>query len=58
MGEPKHMKRDQAIALLRQHEPALRNAGVGALYLFGSVARDAARDSSDVDMFFDLARTS
>ena len=48
------MKRDEAIALLKRHEPELREAGVGALFLFGSVARDRARDESDVDVFFDL----
>jgi uncharacterized protein len=48
------MKRDQVITLLKQHEPELRDAGVGALFLFGSVARDEARDASDIDVFFDL----
>jgi uncharacterized protein len=42
------MKRDQVIALLREHEPELHNAGVGALFLFGSVARDQSNDTSDV----------
>jgi predicted nucleotidyltransferase len=50
------MKRDQVITLLKQHEPEFRDAGVGALFLFGSVARDEAHDVSDVDVFFDLAR--
>jgi predicted nucleotidyltransferase len=50
------MKRDQVITLLKQHEPEFRNAGVGALFLFGSVARDQADDASDIDVFFDLAR--
>ncbi len=50
------MKRDQVITLLKQHEPELRDAGVGALFLFGSVARDQARGTSDIDVFFDLAR--
>src|SRR6266481_2918492 len=31
-------------------------AGLGALFLFGSVARDQARGTSDIDVFFDLAR--
>ena len=48
------MKRDEAIALLREHELEFRDAGVGALFLFGSVARDEARDQSDIDVFFDL----
>jgi uncharacterized protein len=50
------MKRDQVISLLRQHEPEFHDAGVGALFLFGSVARDEASDASDVDVFLDLAR--
>jgi hypothetical protein len=50
------MKRDQVVALLKGHEPELRDAGVGALFLFGSVARDEARNASDVDAFFDLER--
>ena len=50
------MKRDQVITLLKQHEPEFRDAGVGGLFLFGSVARDQARDTSDIDVFFDLAR--
>ncbi|HEX3522939.1 MAG TPA: nucleotidyltransferase family protein [Stellaceae bacterium] len=50
------MKRDHVITLLKQHEPELRDAGIGALFLFGSVARDEARDASDVDVFLDLDR--
>jgi hypothetical protein len=51
------MKRDQVISLLKQHEPEFHDAGVGRLFLFGSVARDEATDASDVDVFLDLART-
>lgn len=47
------MKRDEIIARLKQTEPALRRLGVGALYLFGSHARDEAREDSDVDVFID-----
>ncbi|MEE3626792.1 nucleotidyltransferase family protein [Nitrospirillum sp. BR 11752] len=50
------MNRAHAIDLLRQHEPEFRHAGIGALFLFGSVARDEATDTSDVDVFFDLDR--
>jgi len=50
------IKREQVITLLKQHEPEFRDAGVGALFLFGSVARDQPHDASDVDVFFDLAR--
>ena len=52
------MNRDRAIELLKGHEPEFRNAGVGSLFLFGSVARDDADDASDVDLFFDLDRAS
>jgi predicted nucleotidyltransferase len=50
------MNREQAITLLRLHELEFRRAGIGALFLFGSVARDEALATSDVDVFFDLDR--
>lgn len=50
------MKRSVAIAKLKQHEPELKQLGVEHLYLFGSTARDEARDDSDVDLFFDHER--
>jgi hypothetical protein len=50
------MRRDHVVTLLKQHEPEFRDAGVGALFLFGSVARDEAADTSDIDVFFDLER--
>jgi uncharacterized protein len=49
------MRRDDLIARLKQAEPALRARGVGALYLFGSYARDEARPESDVDLFVEPA---
>ena len=49
------MRRQQVMTRLREHEPELREAGVSGLYLFGSTARDDARDGSDVDCFFDLS---
>jgi uncharacterized protein len=47
------MTRDEAIARLKDHEAELRGLGVEHLYLFGSTARDQARENSDVDLFFD-----
>lgn len=47
------MLRNEVIAKLKQVEPALRDFGVGALYLFGSHARDEARPESDIDVFVD-----
>ena len=44
------MRRDDAVRILRAGAPALRAAGVSALYLFGSTARDEAHDDSDVDI--------
>jgi uncharacterized protein len=49
------MRRDDVIAKLKTTEPALRAFGVGALYLFGSHARDEAEPDSDVDVFIDPA---
>jgi predicted nucleotidyltransferase len=42
-----------AIARLKEHEAELKQLGVEHLYLFGSTARDEAREDSDVDLFFD-----
>jgi predicted nucleotidyltransferase len=50
------MKRDNAIAILKEHETELRQLGVEHLYLFGSTARDEAREDSDVDLFFDYEK--
>ena len=47
------MRRDVAIAKLKEHEAELRRLGVEHLYLFGSTARDEAQAGSDVDLFFD-----
>ncbi len=47
------MHRDEAIARLRAVEPEIRAHGVGGLFLFGSVARDAAEAKSDIDVFVD-----
>jgi len=48
------MRRDQALASLRAHETELRSAGVRTLALFGSVARDDAGQTSDVDVLVHL----
>lgn len=53
---PYRGQRDDAIARLKEHEAELRRLGVEHLYLFGSTARDAAREDSDVDLFFDHRR--
>jgi predicted nucleotidyltransferase len=47
------MQSHDVIDRLKKTEPALRATGVGALYLFGSHARDEADAGSDVDVFVD-----
>jgi predicted nucleotidyltransferase len=47
------MTRDDAIRRLKEHQALLRALGVEHLYLFGSTARNEAREDSDVDLFFD-----
>ena len=50
------MNRDVAIATLKAHEAELKRLGVDHLYLFGSTAREEARDDFDIDLFFDYQR--
>lgn len=52
------MNRDEVIARLKQVEPALREQGASALYLYGSHARNAAASRSDVDVFIDVDRAN
>lgn len=49
------VRRVQAIEALRGHLPELRQSfGVKSLSVFGSVARDEATDTSDVDVLVDF----
>ena len=47
------MNRDEVIALLRAHEPELRQRGVRHAALFGSVARGDAKPASDIDILIE-----
>jgi len=47
------MKCVDAITLLQAREAQLKRLGVLTLYMFGSTAREEAREGSDVDLFFD-----
>lgn len=47
------MNRADVLDTLKLIETPLRKRGVGSLYLFGSYARDDAKDSSDIDVFVD-----
>lgn len=46
--------RQSTIDRLKALEPRLRTAGVGALYLFGSVARGDDNATSDIDLMFEV----
>jgi predicted nucleotidyltransferase len=49
------MRREETISILRGHLPALRREfGVRRIALFGSMARDEARDDSDLDLLVDF----
>jgi uncharacterized protein len=51
------MSRDQILAAIREHEADLRtDHGVRTLTLFGSLARDEAKDTSDVDLIVEFDR--
>ena len=47
------MRRDEVIQRLRANTDRLTEAGIRALYLFGSTARDEAGTDSDIDLFAD-----
>ncbi|MBE7380550.1 MAG: nucleotidyltransferase family protein [Leptolyngbya sp. SIO1E4] len=48
------MRRDEVIDHLQSHRTALEHYGVISLALFGSVARDEARDGSDLDVLVEF----
>jgi predicted nucleotidyltransferase len=48
------MTRDHALAELEACRSEVRAHRVQALYLFGSTARDAATETSDIDLFLDV----
>jgi len=48
------MKRDEATAELACRAKALRDRGAQAAFVYGSTARDEARDDSDIDIFIDI----
>jgi predicted nucleotidyltransferase len=50
------MRRDEALARLAAHRSELQSMGIASLSIFGSVARDEAADSSDVDLLVEFAK--
>ena len=49
------MKRDAAIAILKQHAQLLKDFGVESLAIFGSVARNEAHPESDIDILVEFS---
>jgi predicted nucleotidyltransferase len=50
------MRRNEAVRLLGAHADDIRAIGATSLYLFGSTARDEAREGSDLDLFVDYEK--
>jgi predicted nucleotidyltransferase len=51
------MRRDEALAILGAHSEELKERfSVRSLSLFGSVARDQAREDSDIDVLVEFVR--
>jgi predicted nucleotidyltransferase len=48
------MKRDEVLKLLIEHRKDLTRLGVKSLALFGSVARDESKPTSDVDLLVEF----
>jgi predicted nucleotidyltransferase len=48
------MDKEKILAILRDHAPELKEAGLVHLRLFGSVARGQANAQSDVDLLADF----
>ncbi len=53
-----HRSREEIVQLLREQRRAIRNYGVRRLRLFGSCARDEAREVSDLDFLVDFEKKS
>ena len=53
-----HRSREEIVQLLREQRGAIRNYGVCRLRLFGSCARDEAREVSDLDFLVDFEKKS
>ncbi len=51
------MKREQLIDFLKEHMTKIKGYGVKSFALFGSIARDEATDTSDVDVLVEFEGT-
>ena len=52
------MSKTDTIRALQQSADRIQSFGAVSLYLFGSAARDALRDDSDIDIFIDYDENS
>lgn len=50
------MRRDEALAILAEHQDEIRARGVASLSIFGSVSRDEAGPDSDIDILVEIGR--
>jgi predicted nucleotidyltransferase len=50
------MQRDEILALLKSRRRRLKEFGVHSLSIFGSIARNQARQNSDVDILVDFEK--
>ncbi len=50
----KDMERENIVSVLKEHEHGLRDRGVVALWLIGSMARGDATAQSDIDILVDI----
>lgn len=48
------MKRADILSLIQKNRPKLSKFGVKSLSLFGSVARDEAKENSDIDLLVEF----
>jgi len=51
------MKKLDALQLLQAHQQELKQLGIKSLNLFGSVARDQANETSDLDLLVELGES-
>ena len=57
-GSGEQVNRDEVLVTLAEHQEELRRQyGVKSLALFGSVARNEATDTSDIDVLVDFEQT-
>jgi len=47
---------DEVLTTLRQHREAIKSFHVAALFLFGSVSRNEATTSSDIDLLVEFSQ--